>query len=52
MAIIGLFGTKPKENVEMIPELTENVQGEGNEGTASPEEDKKDEKHLGYWNAH
>ena len=46
MALFGLFGTKPKENVEMIPELTENVQGEGNEETASPEEEKKDEKHL------
>ena len=46
MALFGLFGTKPTENVEMIPELTENVQGEGNEGTASPDEEKKDEKHL------
>ena len=46
MALFGLFGTKPKENVEMISELSENVQGEGNEETASPEEEKKDEKHV------
>ena len=46
MALFGLFGTKPKENDEMIPELTENVQGEGNEGTVSPDEEEKDEKHL------
>lgn len=46
MALFGLFGTKPTENVEMIPELTENVQGEGNEGTASPDGEKNDEKHL------
>lgn len=44
MALFRLFGTKPKENVEMIPELTENVQEERNEQTASPEEEKKDEK--------
>lgn len=46
MALFRLFGTKPKENVEMIPELTENVQGEENEGTASPDGEKNDEKHL------
>lgn len=46
MALFGLFGTKPTENVEMIPELTENVQGEENEGTASPDGEKNDEKHL------
>ena len=46
MALFKLFGSKSKENVEMIPELTENVQGERNEETASPEEEKKDEKHL------
>ena len=46
MALFRLFGTKPKENVEMVPELTENVQGEENEETASPEKEKKDEKHL------
>ena len=46
MALFGLFGTKPTENVEMIPELTENVQGEGNEGTVSLDEEKMDEKHL------
>lgn len=46
MALFGLFGTKPKENVEMLPELTENVQGEVNEENASLEEEKKDEKHL------
>ena len=46
MALFGLFGTKPTENVEMIPELTENVQGEEKEETASPDEEEKDEKHL------
>lgn len=46
MALFGLFGTKPTENVEMIPELTENVQGEENEGTVSPDGEKNDEKHL------
>lgn len=46
MRLFNLFGTKPTENVELIPELSENVQGEGNEETASPEEEKKDEKHL------
>ncbi|MBR4898299.1 MAG: hypothetical protein IKZ48_05890 [Prevotella sp.] len=46
MALFGLFGTKPKENVEMIPELTENVKGEGNEENPSSEEEQKDEKHL------
>ena len=46
MALFKLFGSKPKENVEMIPELSENVQGEGNEETTSPEEEKKDEKQL------
>lgn len=46
MALFGLFGTKPNENVEMIPELTENVQGEGNEETVSQEEEKVDEKRL------
>ena len=46
MTLFGLFGTKPTENVEMIPELTENVQGEENEGTASPDGEKNDEKHL------
>ena len=46
MALFRLFGTKPKENVEMIPELTENVQEGRNEQTASPEEEKKDEKHV------
>ncbi len=46
MKLFGLFGIKPKENVEMIPELTENVPGEGNEENASPGEEKEDEKHL------
>ena len=46
MRIFNLFGTKPTENAEMIPELSENIQGESNEETASPEEEKKDEKHL------
>lgn len=42
MTLFGLFGTKPKENVDMISELTEKVQGEENEGAISPEK----EKHL------
>ena len=46
MRLFNLFGSKPTENVEVIPELPENVQGEGNAETASPEEEKKDEKHL------
>ena len=46
MALFGLFGSKPTENVEMNPELSENIQGESNEETASSEEEKKDEKHL------
>ena len=46
MALFGLFGAKPKENVEMIPEQTENVQRVENEETGSSEEEKKDEKHL------
>ncbi len=46
MKLFNLFGSKPTENVELIPEPSENVQGEGNEETTSPEEEKKDEKHL------
>ena len=46
MALFGLFGTKPTENVEIIPELTENTQRERNEEMMSSEEEKKDEKHL------
>ena len=47
MRLFNLFGTKPTENVELIPELSENVQGEGNEETASPEEEKKDAETAG-----
>lgn len=46
MALFSLFGTKPKENVEMIPELSSNGQGEGNEETVTPEEAKKDDKQV------
>lgn len=46
MRIFGLFGTKPKDNVEMISEQTENIQIEGNEEATSPEEEKKDENRL------
>lgn len=46
MALFGIFGTKPKENNEMIPEPTENVHGEINVENDSPEDGKKDEKHL------
>lgn len=46
MALFGLFGTKPTENVEMIPELTENVQKEGDDETTSPKEEQKGEKNI------
>lgn len=46
MALFGLFGAKPTANVEMIPELSENVYGEGKNETISPEEEKIDEKNL------
>lgn len=46
MRLFNLFGSKPTENVEVIPELSENVQGEGNVETASHEGEKKDEKNL------
>lgn len=46
MALFRLFGKKSKENVEMIPELTETVQEGENEETVSPEEETKDEKRL------
>lgn len=46
MALFKLFGAMPKENVEMIPELTENTQEERNEETLTPEEEKKDERRM------
>lgn len=46
MALFRLFGIKSNENVEIIPEPTENVHGERNEHSVSPEEEKKEEKHL------
>lgn len=46
MAIFGLFGAKPKENIEMIPVQAENCHGERNDEVASHEDKKKDEKHL------
>ena len=46
MKLFKLFGTKPKEEAETTPFLTENTQGESNEETTSPEEEKKDEKRV------
>lgn len=46
MALFGLFGTKPKEDVEMIPVQTENTQGELNGDAVSSDDGKKDEKNL------
>ena len=46
MALFGLFGTKPKENVEMSPELTEDSQVQGDSEAASTEEKKKEEQRL------
>lgn len=49
MTLFRLFGTKPTEKVEMIPELTENIHEEGSQETASPDEEEKKkekEKHL------
>lgn len=42
MVLFKLFGTKPKEGVEVIPVQTENAQKESNEKAVTPE----DEKHL------
>lgn len=46
MALFRMFGTKPKENVEVIPDTAGNVLGESNEELVSPEEEKKDEKRV------
>ncbi len=46
MALFGLFGTKPKEDVEMFPVQTENTQGELNGDAVSSDDRKKDEKNL------
>lgn len=46
MKLLDLFGIQPKGDIGMIPELPENVQGEENEETASPEEEKKDERRM------
>lgn len=46
MALFKLFGKKPKENVEMIPEQPEAVQGGENGESVSTEEEEKDEKQL------
>lgn len=46
MALFGLFGAKPNENVKMTPALAENVQGDGNEEVTPPVEEKEDKKHL------
>lgn len=46
MALFKLFGTKPKENVEMIPVQTETAQGVESEEMASPEDEKKHEKRM------
>jgi len=44
MALFGLFGAKPEENFEMIPELTDNAQRKENKETVCPEEEKEGEK--------
>lgn len=41
MALFGIFGTKPKENTEIIPVLTETVQGEESAQENSSEDKKK-----------
>ena len=47
MKLFKLFGTKPNEEAEKTHVLTENAtQGESNEETTSPEEEKKDEKRV------
>lgn len=45
MALFRLFGTKPKEDGEMIPELANNVQGEG-ESTDSQTEERNSEERV------
>ena len=44
MAIFNLFGTKPKENVEVIPEETIETQGSGKESETSDLKKEDDEK--------
>ena len=46
MALLRLFGARLKENDEMIPELTENIQSESNGETSPSEEEKKDGKRM------
>lgn len=46
MALFGIFGTKPKENTEIIPVLTETVQGEENAQENSSEDKKKEDKPI------
>ena len=46
MALFKLFGSKPKENVEMIPEQAESTLGNSNEETSSSEGEKNGEKQM------
>lgn len=46
MALFGLFGTKPRENNETIPVLTETAQGEENVESNSSEEGIKEDKPM------
>lgn len=48
MALLSLFGVKPKEEVEMVPVMTENTTEQDAEDTKNSEEDKEEEekKHL------
>lgn len=46
MALFGLFGTKPRENNETIPVLTETAQGEENVESNSSEKGIKEDKPM------
>lgn len=46
MALLKLFGAKPKENEETVPAVTENSQEVGNEEIASPNDEEKEEKKI------
>ena len=48
MTLLSLFGAKPKEEVEMVPVMTENTTEQDAEDVKNSEEDKEEEekKHL------
>ena len=48
MALLSLFGVKPKEEVEMVPVVTENTTEKDAEDVKPSEDDKEEEekKHL------